>query len=135
MIKREIVIFVIVGSLTVLIDLLVYRGLVLSKLVNIDWAKALGFLTGTLFAYVANRFWTFNQKQYIKGQISRFVMLYVTTCFGNVIVNTMMLRCMGDNSIAIFIAFLSATGMSACLNFIGMKYVVFNTARSIQECT
>jgi putative flippase GtrA len=91
MIKRELAIFLIVGTLTVMIDFLTYRGLVWAQLLSVDSAKGLGFLTGTLFAYFANRFWTFGHKNHIVGSIWRFIFLYTLTLSVNVLVNALLM--------------------------------------------
>ena len=133
MITREIMIFSIVGTLTVLIDFLVYRGLVLTQLFDIDWSEGMGFFVGTIFAYVANRFWTFGQKAHAPGMLGRFLVLYLTTCFVNVLVNTTALFLLGRFTFAIHGAFLLATGASACLNFLGMKLFVFSEPIATKE--
>jgi putative flippase GtrA len=125
MIRREVIVFLIVGSLTVLIDFLSYRGLVLSQLLNVDIAKAIGFLIGTLFAYFANRFWTFGHKMHISGTAIRFIFIYTLTLGANVVINAVSLTVFIDTPGAIEIAFLLATAISAILNFIGMKFFVF----------
>jgi putative flippase GtrA len=123
--KRELVTFLIVGSLTVLIDFLGYRGLVWSGLYSINEAKTVGFLTGTLFAYYANRFWTFGQTKHATGSWWRFVVLYAATLGVNVGGNSIVLTAMSSSKLAIPIAFVLATGLSATLNFVGMKLFVF----------
>ncbi|MGY1449117.1 GtrA family protein [Pseudomonas chlororaphis] len=128
MIKRELAIFLVVGSLTVLIDYLTYRGLVWTGWMNIDLAKAVGFLTGTLFAYFANKVWTFGHKEHAPGSIWRFALLYAITLSANVLVNAGCLALLNTASIAVQIAFLIATGVSAALNFLGMKLFVFKTS-------
>ena len=67
MIKRELVIFLIVGASTVLVDLMTYRGLIQFQVMEVDMAKATGFLVGTLFAYFANRFWSFSHNSHAPG--------------------------------------------------------------------
>lgn len=132
MIKRELALFLIVGSLTVLIDFLIYRGLVWSAAVSVDIAKASGFLAGTLFAYFANRFWTFGHTAHRPGTPWRFGFLYMLTLGGNVIVNAVVLKLLVDAPAAVQLAFLAATGISASLNFFGMKRFVFR-ASSVTE--
>ena len=127
MIRRELAIFLIVGSLTVLVDFLAYRSLVWIDLLGIDLAKAAGFLTGTVFAYFANRFWTFSHKVHAPGSAWRFAILYAATLGANVFVNSLGLSLLSDISAVVEISFLFATGVSACLNFLGMKLFVFNT--------
>ena len=125
MIKRELGVFLTVGALTVLFDFLTYRGLVWTGWFSVDIAKALGFLTGTLFAYFANRIWTFGHLEHAPGSVWRFALLYTITLSANVLVNAGCLALFSAISIAIQAAFLIATGVSAALNFLGMKLFVF----------
>lgn len=131
MIKRELIIFLIVGTLTVLIDFLTYRGLSVAA-VNIETAKAIGFLAGTVFAYIANRFWTFGRKTHTSGTLFRFILLYGATLISNVVINMLALALFKNIPGVIQIAFLWATAVSASLNFLGMKLFVFKY-KSIPE--
>ena len=125
MIKRELAIFLIVGMSTVLVDFISYRGLIGFQVMEVDMAKAAGFLVGTLFAYFANRFWTFGHNPHVPGSVWRFSALYASTLGANVLTNALVLKLLADMAIAIQLAFLLATGVSACLNFLGMKLFVF----------
>ncbi|QTN98414.1 GtrA family protein [Brucella sp. 458] len=127
MIKRELVIFLLVGLSTVLVDFISYRGLIEFEVMNVDMAKAGGFVIGTLFAYFANRYWTFGHESHIPGSAWRFAILYASTLGANVIINALALKLFADMSTAIQLAFLLATGVSACLNFLGMKLFVFRS--------
>jgi len=127
MIKREFGIFLIVGSLTVLIDFCAYRSLVWLGVTGIEIAKTVGFLLGTLFAYFANRFWTFGDKSHVAGSLWRFATLYGVTLFANVLVNSLALILFVDAIASVHLAFLFATGISAALNFLGMKLFVFKS--------
>ena len=125
MIKRELVIFLIVGASTVLVDFMTYRGLIQFQVMEVDMAKATGFLVGTLFAYFANRFWTFGHKSHAPGSAWRFSALYASTLGANVLINAVALKLLVDTAVAFQLAFLFATGVSASLNFLGMKLFVF----------
>ncbi|HEX5056006.1 MAG TPA: GtrA family protein [Gammaproteobacteria bacterium] len=125
MIRRELAVFLVVGSLTVLVDFLSYRGLLWSGLLAVDSAKAAGFIAGTLFAYFANRHWTFGNNPHAAGSWYRFILLYALTLGANVLVNAVMLRLFSGMPWDLQLAFLIATGVSAVLNFIGMKLFVF----------
>ena len=129
MIRRELPIFIVIGIITVLIDFSTYRGLIWSGL-NVDAAKAAGFLTGTVFAYAANRMWTFGHKQHAKGSLWRFISLYAVTLAGNVCINALALNGLSGFKGSVQVAFLLATGTSAMINFLGMKFYVFRTATS-----
>ncbi|MFC0138785.1 GtrA family protein [Erwinia mallotivora] len=132
MIKKELAIFLIVGSLTVLVDFSAYRILVGPGTFNINVAKAAGFLTGTLFAYFANRFWTFGHKPHHSGSAWRFIALYAVTLGANVLVNSLALRLFAATFAPVQLAFLVATGLTACLNFLGMKLFVFRISTPVE---
>ena len=127
MIKRELGIFLIVGSLTVLIDFGAYQSLVWFGVIGVDMAKAIGFFVGTLFAYFANLFWTFGRNSHVPGSLWRFAALYGATLGANVLVNSLGLKLFADAIAAVHLAFLLATGISATLNFLGMKLFVFKS--------
>lgn len=91
MIQRELIIFLVVGILTVIIDFLTYRSLIFAQLLDLNNAKGLGFLTGTIFAYFANRFWTFSPNTHAIGSVWRFVVLYTLTLSINVLINSVVI--------------------------------------------
>lgn len=132
MIKHELIIFLVVGATTVLIDFATYRGLVGFGLMNPELAKATGFIVGTIFAYFANRFWTFGKNRHASGSAWRFVFLYASTLGANVLINWSALQFLGETRAGVQLAFLAATGVSAVLNFFGMKHLVFNQRRSTE---
>lgn len=132
MIKREISRFVCVGSLTVVLDFLSYQSLVWMNLIGFDLAKAMGFLIGTIFAYCANRFWTFGFYQHNFKSGWRFMFLYTTTLSANVSVNALILRLLADAASGVSIAFVCATGVSTLLNFLGMKLYVFKPTSTVE---
>jgi len=134
MIKRELALFLVVGSLTVILDSMAYCCFVRAGVVGVDISKAMSFIVGTVFAYIANRFWTFGHKHHAPGSPWRFTLLYATTLGVNVAVNRLVLATLLDTVAAIQIAFLLATGVSAGLNFLGMKLIVFEvkTATELQ---
>lgn len=132
MIRRELGLFLVVGSLTVLIDYLSYRSLVWGQLLAVDAAKGVGFVSGTVFAYYANRFWTFGHKQYAAGSAWRFALLYAVTLSTNVVINALVLNFIIALPDAVQFAFLIATAVSATLNFVGMKSFVFKNATPLK---
>lgn len=130
MIKRELVIFLVVGTLTVFVDFATYSSLTQIKVMEVNIAKAIGFSAGALFAYFANRCWTFGHQLHAEGNAWRFSALYVSTLGANVFINSLALRLFVDITSAIQVAFLLATVVSACLNFIGMKFFVFKSIQA-----
>jgi len=138
-IKRELGIFLIVGLLTVGIDFVIYRGFIYLQpfgLDSINLAKGFSFISGTVFAYFANRFWTFNQQATGAGSVFRFVVVYVLGLIANIAINYLCIEWFSSPTLALeytlLIAFILATGVSASFNFIGMKFFVF-TDRKISK--
>ena len=123
MVRRQIRRFLVVGSLTVLVDLVSYR-LCLETGLRVPLAKTIGFLTGTIFAYFVNRFWTF-QSQRSHVALFKFLLLYLTTLLTNVGVNQIVFEAVPSGERGQLFAFVVATSVSATLNFLGMKYIVF----------
>ena len=122
--KRELIIFLVVGTLTVLMDLAVYHAL-LEFALPISAAKGIGFVTGTLFAFIVNKMWTFTSQGTMSAEGWRFILLYGTTLLGNVGLNSLTLRVLPEAPASFHLAFLLATGVSASPNFFGMKFFVF----------
>lgn len=133
MIRRELSIFLIVGSLTVGVDYLSYHFL--AHVLNYNLAKGCGFIIGTIFAYLANRYWTFKHTSAAANtSIPRFVLLYGLTLAINIAANHLVLIFLPQLQGIFLLAFLVATGISATLNFVGMKFFVFRN-HSLQRAT
>ena len=129
MIRKELAIFLVVGGLTVLVDYLTYRGIVWTGLLATNLAKGAGFLTGTVFAYFVNRVWTFGTRAHATGSAWRFAALYTLTLLINIYANALMLSFLYGLTDPVQAAFVIATGLSATLNFLGMKHFVFVSTR------
>jgi putative flippase GtrA len=129
MIRKEASIFLIVGMLTVGVDFSSYH-LLLWLGVMYSIAKAGGFIAGTIFAYFANKHWTFNHVAHAPNSMLRFASLYAATLGANVMVNQAVLGMVGQMALGVNFAFLMATVVSALLNFLGMKFFVFKAGTS-----
>jgi len=127
MARRQVARFLVVGVLTVLIDFMAYRALLF--LLDVDIAKTLGFLTGTVFAYFANRSYTFEARGGVWVMV-RFALVYATTLGCNVVANGLVLDALPAGELSIWAAFVLATGLSATLNFLGMKFFVFSDTKN-----
>jgi putative flippase GtrA len=126
LIRRELSIFLVVGLLTVLVDFVFYLCLVRLKAFDTDAAKGLSFLTGTAFAYLANRNLTFSAFIPLPGSAVRFAALYGLSLSVNVVINAAVLILIpAEIEWKSQVAFLCAAGVSATLNFLGMKFFVF----------
>lgn len=135
-IKYELLIFLIVGFITVGIDFLLYRWFIYFQpfgLSDINTAKGFGFGGGALFAYFANRFWTFNQQKTISGCVFRFIVVYIFNLVANITFNFLGVKWFSNYGLpmeyTLLFAFILATGISATMNFIGMKFFVFTNPK------
>jgi putative flippase GtrA len=125
MLSRQLSLFILFGFATVAVDSFTYSVLLYFFQLSIANAKAVGFLTGTFFAYIVNKRWTFSNQIIRPRSYQRFFVLYASTLLVNVYVNHVILYLLNGFSFSIEIAFLFATMVSAILNFLGMKFFVF----------
>ena len=132
MIKKELSVFLIVGISTVLVDYIFYQGMVTLQYASTDIAKTFSFIVGTLFAYGANRFWTFSHKEIANNSVLKFLLLYSVSLSANVFINSQFLEFLGSFDYEVLISFFFATGVSSTLNFIGMKFIVFKSTKEIK---
>ena len=124
MLTRQVQRFLIVGFTTVAIDFAVYR-LLLFLDVPTEPAKGMGFSAGTVFAYFANKAWTFDRAKGGRNVFAMFIGLYVATLAINVGINSAVIAVLKESEIVLALGFLAATGTSATLNFAGMRSIVF----------
>jgi putative flippase GtrA len=117
--------FLMVGGTTVLVDLLTYAALLWAGMA-VAPAKGIGFVTGTVYAYFANRSFTFATHG-STARFTGFAVLYTVTLAVNVGVNSAVIE-LGAGSMFTAAAFLIATGTSATLNFLGMKFLIFRSS-------
>lgn len=127
MIRKELAVFLVVGGTTVLVDYAAYIVLWRHLGAPTSLAKGASFLIGTVFAYFANKLWTFGHKEAAPGSARRFALLYTCTLGANVLANGLALHMLASVDTARQIAFFFATGLSATLNFVGMKFFVFRS--------
>ena len=117
--------FLLVGGTTVLIDFIIYLFLLIILDLETEISKGIGFSSGALFAYFANRGYTFNSSTKGLFAFSLFWALYIMTLSVNIATNELGLAYLGEGNFGIGLSLFIATGLSALLNFIGMKYLVF----------
>lgn len=119
--------FLLVGGTTVLIDAVVYQLLLLTDMTH-GWAKALSFIAGAVFAYVANWRFTFRGAHH-RWSVVAFVVVYLCALGLNVAINAGVLAVLGEERVwQVAIAFLIATAASAAWNFVGMARFVFRSS-------
>ena len=119
--------FLLVGATTVAIDFVAYTILHAVGL-SLTPAKTCSFIVATVCAYVLNRSFTFDARGGRRAALL-FVALYACTLVVNVTTNAVGLEVLDghvDDAVRIVAAFLVAQVISSTLNFLGMRYVVFN---------
>lgn len=125
--RGELARFLLVGLTATTIDFAVYRGL-LALALDVQAAKGTGYVAGAVFAYFANRAFTFRRGVGVHGgELVRFVAVYLFALLANVAANASVLALLGRSEMTIATAFVCATAVSAVLNFLGMKLFVFGT--------
>ncbi|MEQ1513141.1 MAG: GtrA family protein [Lysobacteraceae bacterium] len=130
-IRSEFARFLAVGFTSVAIDFVSYRAL-LAFGIETAPAKACSFIIGAVFGYFANRIFTFRVEKHWEWQeAAKFIAVYLFALLANVAANACVIHVLGHGEIGIAIAFLVATAISATLNYLGMKRVVFIAAKDI----
>lgn len=122
--KKELLRFLIAGFSAVGTDLTVYYFSL--AFLSHSPAKTISFLSGAIVAYVINKYWTFEKKEWSHLEIIKFLALYIFTLGVNVSLNRLSLNIFNGLILNyVFSAFLVATAASTVLNFIGQKWWVF----------
>ncbi len=112
-----------------MVDFILYRLLMLVA-VPVAIAKAIGFVSGTVYSFFMNRTFTFKHDSSNKEQVVGFVFVYTFTMGMNLVMNELGLLIFGTGEIGINISFVIAAFASAAVNFIGMKKFVFKSAHT-----
>lgn len=115
--------FVLVGGLCALVDYGSYLALVGLDL-WVHLAKALGWVVGTLTAYIINRRWVFRGKGG-GAQFASVMLLYGTTFTVQIGMNAVMLAYLPPSFWRLTLAFVIAQGTATCINFVVQRLVIF----------
>lgn len=121
--------FLVVGMGSVAIDSLTYFSILRlgGPPTSADLAKTLSFVAGTIFAFLANKSWTFESHRWSLFEAVSFCVLYAATMIVNVGVNHRVLETGVPHPV--LTAFLCATAVSTVLNFLGQKFIAFRKAQ------
>lgn len=126
MLFRQVGKFIIVGGVSALIDFVVYTFLVGTLSTPVPLSKSISFIAGAIFGFITNRNWTFQSRTSVLRGSLLFSLVYLASFFTNVAANSGVLWLLQNQTpVAFFVAFGFATALSAMLNFLGMKFLVF----------
>ncbi len=119
--KGELLRFLVVGGIAVALDAASYWALMHFGQLSPVWAKRASFGIGSVWAFFANKYFTFAVRELRASEPFLFAIVYVAGWFLNSVTHDLVLRLAASKTLA----FLAATGVSTCSNFIGQKFLVF----------
>ncbi len=124
--KGELMRFLLVGGVAVVLDLTSYSALLKIGRIDPVWAKRASFGIGSIWAFFANKHFTFAVRETRLSDPFLFLIVYTFGWFLNAFTHDTLLGIFGLKSVA----FLGATSVSTCSNFISQKFIVFRRRES-----
>ncbi|WP_311518630.1 GtrA family protein [uncultured Corynebacterium sp.] len=126
--------FVITGVISAIVDAgltwLLQLGL---GLLDKDGARTVGFIFGTLVAYLLNRRWTFNAKA-SKRRLAAVAATYALTYLVNMVIYRRAFNFFDEDlawssTLALVVAYVLAQGTATIINFFVQRWVIFRRTR------
>jgi putative flippase GtrA len=120
--------FGVIGISGVLLDAVLYY--LLLKTLPIAFAKGISVTISVVYGYFMHSRWTFQNKKTL-GNLFLYCIVYGISILQNIFTNFFVGRMIKNSPYNLIIAFLTATFISICINFAGMKFIVFRRGRGL----
>ena len=125
--RTQLLRFVLTGGFSEVVDFGLLKILSEAAGVQVDLAKALSFVAGTLTAYLINRRWTFGAAP-SRSRFVKVMVLYALTFVVQVGIFHVVFNALEGNGQAKLIAFVIAQGTATVINFIVQRVWIFRRA-------
>jgi putative flippase GtrA len=125
--RGQIARYLVAGGSAVVVDFIFYRSIIWMFDMKM-LAKAVGYISGTIYSFYVNRSFTFKRDSSNREQVISYLFIYVVSMFLNTGINQAGLTLLGTGEIGINASFVTAAVASAAFNFVCMKRFVFKRA-------